>query len=249
MHQIRKNDEKEETVVSAKFKVPVFLIIPFVFALFLVSVLLLCGFGLDDVDLIVYPLIVLVILIIIFALACAGIKKSSCIVTNKMIKGVKSMVFAKKIYSYRLDEIDNVEITSVLGVHSLNLHFSQGSAPAAPIRYGRGLSPSVTRARSDLFVISCIKNYQEIYEKITELLASVKNAKDVKIDIEMSKVDAENKKAEAFAAIAMNMGNRTGDNTRPTSDYITQIKELKELLDNGIITQEEFEKKKTDLLK
>lgn len=37
--------------------------------------------------------------------------------------------------------------------------------------------------------------------------------------------------------------------TSPTPDVATQLREFKSLLDDGIITQEEFDRKKTELLK
>ena len=64
------------------------------------------------------------------------------------------------------------------------------------------------------------------------------------VDIEMKKVEAANKQAEAIA----NMASGTSGKQSNSGSYIEELKELKALLDNEIITQEEFNQKKTELL-
>ena len=61
------------------------------------------------------------------------------------------------------------------------------------------------------------------------------------------------KEAEDIVAIlasisAENEKNKESNNTLVNNDPIAEIKRYKELLDGGIITQEEFDKKKQELL-
>lgn len=85
---------------------------------------------------------------------------------------------------------------------------------------------------------------------MSNLLTSVKNDKDLMVDIEMSKIDAENRKAGAFESMANNMGaNPTAKVQSNNQTYIEELKGLKELLDAGIISEEEFNEKKKNLLK
>lgn len=166
--------------------------------------------------------------------------------TNKRIYGVTSIFIAKKKYSYRLDEIDNVETVSSLGIHGLVLNFSQGHGPQGVVRYNRGVT---TVSGAGTFKITNIANIDEVYEKLSDLLTSVKNDKDLMVDIEMSKVQAENRKATAFENMASNMGGTTTTKTNNNPTYIEELKGLKELLDAGIISETEFEEKKKNLLK
>ncbi|MCH5351239.1 MAG: SHOCT domain-containing protein [Clostridiales bacterium] len=174
------------------------------------------------------------IVLIVFALHLYAVKKNSCVITNKRIKGTACIFLGSFLtsstYSYRLDEINNVEIGSALGVHTLVLVFTQGV----------GLR--------NVFRVSYISNYEEAYNKLTELLCTVKNDKDLYADIEAKKIEAENKQAAALERI-VNTGNvEIPSQSSSNADYITQLKGLKELLDTGIITQEEFDMKKKTLL-
>ena len=80
------------------------------------------------------------------------------------------------------------------------------------------------------------------------MLTTLKNDKDLMVDIEMSKIDAENKKAAAFERIATNMSGASQHRNAGSQNYIEELKGLKELLDSGIISKEEFEEKKKNLL-
>ncbi len=70
-------------------------------------------------------------------------------------------------------------------------------------------------------------------------------------DIEMKRIVAQEIQAKAFEKIATgitNPQNKLKSNQNNMS-YIEEIKNLKGLLDEGIITQDEFEQKKLQLLK
>ena len=245
MNDIRKNDVAEETLVEAKFKAPAFLWVIYAALLVMAGLPLLIGIVLDEIFTLSFSITFLLVLIPMFILHIVSIKKSTCVVTNKRIKGVICVFIFKKTFSYRLDEIDNVEIGSVAGMHTLNLIFSQGNGPSAPVTYGSG---GMLANSSNAFKVSFVENYQEVYDKLSDLLCGVKNAKDLQVDIEMSKIDAENRKAAAFEQMASSIGSSTVSKTTD-ADYIGQLKGLKELLDAGIISQEEFEVKKKELLK
>ena len=245
MNEIRKNNEAEVNLVEAKFKAPAFLYIIYSSLLFLCMLDVVLGIVLDEVFTISFGITFMLVVITFFVLHIVSIHKSSCTVTNKRIKGVIAVFVFKKTFSYRLDEIDNVEIGSVAGMHTLNLTFAQGNGPSAPVTYGQG---GMLANGTNTFKVSFVHNYQEVYDKLSELLCSVKNAKDLQVDIEMNKIEAENRKAAAFEKMASNMV-ATTQQTATDSDYINQLKGLKELLDAGIISQEEFETKKKELLK
>lgn len=260
MHDIRISKEQEEVLVRAKFKIPTIVIVLFVFfafgaLLFLIDGIVLFQKSINDyydnssLDGSIYFALGITFLIVILPMFIAwmvGIKKSSCIVTNKRIYGVTTIFIVKKKYSYRLDEIDNVETISSLGIHGLALNFSQGHGPQDVVRYNRGVT---TMSGAGTFRITNIANIDEVYEKLSGLLTSVKNDKDLMVDIEMSKVQVENRKAAAFESMASSMGETTPTKTNNNFTYIEELKGLKELLDAGIISEAEFEEKKKDLLK
>ena len=64
------------------------------------------------------------------------------------------------------------------------------------------------------------------------------------VDIEMTKIDVEKKKAEALE----NLSNKTAKEEDGGLGYIKEIEALNELKRQGIITEEEFEEKKKKLL-
>lgn len=250
MNDIRINKEQEEEIVRARFRIPLTVIVLFVCIAFYTLLLLIGGILLfnsdydsdSSYDLFVFLGAMSLATLAMFIAWMFGIKKSSCIVTNKRIYGVTSIFIAKKKYSYRLDEIENIETVSSLGIHGLTLNFSQGHGPQGVVRYNRGVS---TVSGAGTFRITNIANIDEVYEKLSDLLTSVKNENDLMVDIEMSKVQAENRKAAALESMAGTTPTKTNNNTT----YIEELKGLKELLDAGIISEVEFEEKKKNLLK
>ena len=248
MNDIRKNNEEEKVLATAVIKAPAFLVVftilGFAFALLFIIVGFAIALGEDADSTGVFMAALgffLIPIAVIMVVGTSAIKHCKCEVTNKRIKGVTTNFIIKKTYSYRLDEIDNVEITKFLGINALALNFSQGHGPSAPIRYGRGTT-GITAANT--FRVAYIANAEVLYEQLSELLTSLKNHEDVMVDIEMKKVEAANKQAEAIAQMA------SGTSSKPSNSgsYIEELKELKGLLDSGVITQEEFDAKKAELL-
>ena len=65
----------------------------------------------------------------------------------------------------------------------------------------------------------------------------------------MEKIGVQDKQADAFAKIAENISTKQPNYTETKDDYISQLQRLKQLLDAGVITQQEFDEKKKALLK
>ena len=233
MNSIRKNDAEEITVFEAIFRFPKLYLFFYLLAIFPNIAGLILSIVYFFIPLISATLVIIAVILIVFALHFYAVKKNVCIITNKRIKGNACVFFgsflSSSTYSYRLGEIDSVEIGSALGIHTLILVFAQGI----------GLR--------NVFRVSYISNYEEAYDKLTELLCSIKNDKDLYADIESKKIEAENRQVSALEKIA-NRNTEISAQPANSTDYITQLKGLKELLDAGIITQEEFDLKKKALL-
>lgn len=248
---IRKNDGIEEKEVArGECSMPKWLSI--VMYIFFGQNLLvgLLGFILSivsdyEVMLVSINLVIGIVFLSLWIFYCVAVKKSHCIVTNKRIYGVKAVFFIKKQYSYRLDMIDQVEVGSALGLNTLTLRFRGDGAigqNATPIRVG---------VNNGIFVINLLKknSADNLYQKISEEIMKIKNDKDVQIDIELKKAEAEEKKANAFMAMAQNvMGGGSQKQEPKNDDYITQLERLSELKEKKIITEEEFQEKKKELL-
>lgn len=236
MNEIRKNTEEEIIIAKAHFKAPILEIV--LRLVLFISCLLMFSYFYSIYN---YTAIgVLFCLLMLFFgfsfIPYFFIKNSSCTVTNKRIYGKKFSFSGLKEYSYRLDKIDNIE---TVGKDTIIIHFEQGNKT----------DNSTTSTDALLFKIEYIANLNEFYNQILKLITNIKNDKDLIVDIEMSKVDAEKQKAAAFEKLANNISNNqyTTENTK--SDYISELKELKGLVDAGIITEEEFQEKKKQLLK
>lgn len=247
MNEIRKNTEEEKLLLKAVFKMPKMLIAIYVAiiifsAFFFASGIAVEALGYDGVIFISMGLAALLVISITFILHAVGIKKSSCCITNKRIYGTYSMVYFKKSYSYRLDEIDNVELVSFLGMNAIMLDFSQGKQTTKTQN-----NIFNNNSTNTAFRIAYVANSKQVYTKISGLIGERKNEKDLMVDIEMSKIQAETKKAEAFEKIAANMGGANQQQTAK-SDYLEELKELNELRNAGIISESEFEAKKKQLL-
>ena len=254
MNEIRKNTEKEQEIVRATFKMPLITMIVYgaillIFLIFFIAGLSTIGkteyipylgeFDKTDYFMITLGLFGIIFTVLCFGLQFFGLKKSSCIVTDRVIKGVATIFFVKKSYSYRLDEIDNVELNSSLGEHYIKLNFSQGNGRPAPVNYGSGVWGST----GNFFNIKYVENYQEVYDKLTETLLSVKNEKDLMVDLEMAKIQVQKEQVQAISNLA-----NVNHNENSQSDYLSQLEKLSELQKKGVITQEEFDKKRKELL-
>lgn len=264
MNEIRKNKETEVEILQAKFAMPkamkilylIYILIFFVIALIMFTGAFFVkwkGLGYDEgrvgsVAITAFPAVfpscvLAVALYIIYRFHKKAIKQSKCVVTNKAIKGVTVSVFSKKNYHYRLDEIENIEVTSFWGISGLDVHFSQGNMNAnASVVYGAGQRGMIgTNSLQVLYLV----NTQEVYEKLSDLLESVKNDKDVAIDIEMRKIETEERKAKAFETLASGVERKE----IPTStDDIDKLEKLACMKERGLISESEYERKKVELL-
>ena len=261
MNDLRKNHEEETEIIRGTFKVSPGAILGWLIGFFVLCIpiaipLIIYFTNPNSPDAIssLFTLFFFGPIFLIFnifeILRIIGIHKNEFVVTNKRIYGIYHILISKKNYSYRLDEIENVEMNSTLGCHTLALQFSQGKGPS-PIAttYVNGVP---TNGGMNVFKVSNLKNYKDIYAKMVELLGSVKNVLDLQTDIEMSKIDVENRKADALENVAKNIAVTSTDSSKkePNKDmsYIVELKELKKLLDEGIITQEEFDQEKKEIL-
>lgn len=248
MNEIRKNYETEVEILRIKFKIPAVIIIKM-----LVSFITLFASGMvlvfrdTDASRLVGGILLAIsfCFVLIEILVIVAIKKNNTVVTNKLIKGVRCFFFIKKRFSYRLDEIENVEARSILGIHSLAFNFTQGHWTNRSTFYGQGFRPMIS---AGMFRISFVADIKTVYEKLSELITNIKNERDVLIDVEMSKVEVETKKVQILEEMVKGIISKQGLSTTEQQSYLSELRLLKELLDSGAITQEEYEKKKNELL-
>ena len=139
-----------------------------------------------------------------------------------------------------------MEISEFLGVSRLKLLFTKGKKNQTVVVVGGANNSAITGVMP--VYINWIVDVQKAYDKLTELLGSVKNEIELEVDIEMKKIEAENKKAEAFSKIADGLVGKSVQNKEDGGDYISQMERLHKLKEQGVITEEEFENKKKELL-
>lgn len=244
MYNIRKNEQKEEILLRLYFSVPGFIKGIFIFLINFFLIISVVGIGLGVVEDVIIPMLIFLTLFIIFIVICVRVRNWQCTITNKVIKG-QIGVLSKKYFSYRLDVIDDVEVSQVLGMNSLKLTFTKGKTTQALLVNNARNNSAITGVVP--FYINWIINVQNAYNKLTKLIGDKKNEADLKVDIEMKKIEAEEKKAEAFLKVAEGI---TGNSQEKESgaDYISQVERLYKLKEQGIITEEEFIEKKKKLL-
>lgn len=244
MNDIRKDVEEEKELVTGRCKMPkLFLIIYIVLLVFngfgSISGLVLMFMG-EFIGL--YLVLLEAIIVVVFLLHYKSIKASYITVTNKRIHGVYSRFLSKNQFSYKLDMIDNISTSESLSINTLIVNFNQGYQINQPVNYTHNMRLANS---SNTFRFNYLIGYK-VYKELENLLLNIKNERDLKVDIEMKKINVEERKASAFE----NMSNSLNSNSTKavTRDYIDEIKELKSFLDQGIITQEEFDRKKDELL-
>lgn len=264
MNEIRKNTETEQVLASAKCKMPKLIMALYIIAISILSlntlIFLICEIVYVNSDeywydydgtessavLLAVSLVFLVFAIIAFVFNSKSIKKSKCVITTKRIYGTKAVFVTRKDFSYRLDMIDNVEVLNSLGVNTLVINFSQGNGNQTAVRLG---NVNANMQGANVFIMRYIEKSDEFFDAVSNVLMSMKNDKDVKVDIEVKKIEAQSKQADAFAKIAENISTKQPNHIENKDDYISQLQRLKQLLDSGVITQQEFDEKKKELLK
>jgi len=258
MNEIRKNKEVEVDQVSMSFKMEPALILLGCLQMLLAVGLMVGGFFIiwkvQDGG---FPGLILMIIGALFFIGYLlgmifrkiGMKRSKVTVSNRRIYGVYCLYIRKRDFSYRLDEIDNVELSSFLGAKQLVINFQDGKGPRASAQVSYGNMPQGMYG-SGVLRFQCVENYQEVYDKLNEMLLALKSNTDVEIDMKMARVDSENRKADALEDIANGLagGAIAAQSASNATSYIDEIKKLKELLDCGAITQEEFDTEKKEIL-
>lgn len=220
MEEARKNTEKEEILLNIEFQVPISVHILFI--LFILTSIIL-AFVLHSPYLFI---ICSLILICLYISLCLGVIFNECVVTNKVIRGRKFVLFGYKKFSYRLDSISDITSINVLGLNSVKITFNQGYLNV--------------NGKNKPFTISYISQYNHVIEKLNQILENVKNDKDVQVSLSL-------KQTEALNNIASSIDNQKKEISKNVN-ALDSIRELKNMVDEGLITQEEYEKKKKDLL-
>ncbi len=246
MNEIRKNTDEEVVVAKGILRLPKLLLISGIFLMLVACACIAIGvltsnllYG-DGTMFTVMGVMALIFSLAMVVYPAIALRKCSCTITNKRIYGETILFLTKKNYSYRLDAIDNVELQNTMGMRVLMINFDQGKTTANAKTTGKG-------ATNNTFRIGYLHNATEMLEKLNEQMTNIKNDKDVMIDIEMKKVEVEEMKANAFMNMATNQFSKE-TNASNSSSYIDELRNLKQLLDEGIISQEEFDVKKSKLL-
>lgn len=216
MEEIRKSREEEQTILSAKFRLPIILHILMPLSILMCIIMI-------TFTLMTEFIVITIILSLLYILLWMGIRRNRFEITNKVIKGRYFILFGYKYYSYRLDMIDNVQTSNVLGLNQIKIQFTQGY---------QGKDQNTV-------CINNIADFQKIAEELNKIIANVRNDKDVQTELSL-------KHTQAIESIGSAILNKQ-DNSKE-KDYIYELKQLKELLDGGVITKEEFENKKKNLL-
>lgn len=188
MNEIRKNTENEKILATANCKMPKLYIALYIVFIVIHSLMMIIGLVslvmIGFAELFVFGLFLLVLSVLAFVLNIKAIKKSKCVVTTKRIYGTKARFIVRKDFSYRLDMIDNVEVLSSLGVNTLVITFSQGNGNQVAVQPGT-LNMSIRPANT--FCMGYIQKSDAFYDAVTQIMMSVKNDKDTKVDIEVKK--------------------------------------------------------------
>lgn len=177
----------------------------------------------------------------IYILVILSFKKSYVKLTNKRIEGTMcNLLLSKEVFSYRLDVINNVSCISRLGMGSVvEIDFTQGNNYKNKYFYNK---KSKYYHKSNVLPLEYVVNAKTFCNAVNNLLMSVKNDIDVQIDIEMDKINIENRKVEVLEKMVENKVDNSNSN------LVAELKGLKSLLDEGILTIDEFNKKKSELL-
>lgn len=239
MDEIRMEKNDEKLVIKARFKYPAIIVACFVVLLIVTLVFGVICLILKESMLPIFSCIPIYIICLVFIIHANRYRNCMLVVTNRRIYGTSIDGVKKNASSHRLDTIDDVRLSTTAlghGDNKLIVVFSKGN--------DRGSSQQV-------LTFQYVKNGKEVYEALSKYIASIKTDKNLHTDIEMKRIGAQEIQAKAFEKIATgitNPQNKLKSNQNNMS-YIEEIKNLKGLLDDGIIAEEEFEQKKLQLLK
>ncbi len=163
-----------------------------------------------------------VIVAVIYIVLCIGIHNEKCIITDKKIKGRKFIFFGYKSYNLRLDMIDGVESQNIAGINGIKIKFTQG--------YVNSTGGDKT------LKIENVKNIDEVLAQLNKIISSIRNDKDVAADLSLKQSQAINNIATSIAS------------NKQSVDIVNSLSQLKRLLNEKVISSEEYEKKRKELL-
>ncbi len=192
MNEVRKHTEKEEPLASTTLRLPVVIyllyavieIILFVnFVMLLSQRLEVSGIPSDKVLVyvpstwsIIFPLILMLIIGILFAIKVSQMANCRVIISNKRIYGVKLDWFVSRRFSYKLDSIVGMENYSALGINYIKIKFDNGN-----------INPSLL-GNQQTIKIKYVEDLANFTEEIEDLLTSIKNDKDILLDVKLTDI-------------------------------------------------------------
>lgn len=257
MEEIRKNYEDEKEIVRGRCKLSFYVVLVNAIPLLFIGLFVVCfncfGYFFDVFPLFfiaIIPEIIFIVYLVFYIAFLINIKRCYIVVTDKRIYGL-SMASNKirRHFSYRLDHIDNVELRKTFGYEQILVNINQGYFTSAGVYYNSGVS--LLRGRNT-FLFNYLTNGQEVYEKLNELLLSVRPLTDVVANIETQKLDISRQQVKAIESLGKNQNNVVVATPVNKGDlvynYIDELRELKELLEQNIISQEDFDKRKQEIL-
>lgn len=214
----RKNTEQEGTLLYITFEMPIAMHLFFV-----IFMAMFLSITIINISYIIYLIITAVIYVCVFFTN----KMKKCKITNKKIYIESYIFFYKKIDQYRLDAIDNLSSESLLGVNKIIFNYNQGN---------------INKNDSKTITLYFVKNLNNTITALSDIISNIKNDKDVYADLAA-------KQSDSIASIGKAIA-ETKEQAKPKNNdtYIDELIKLKKLLDDGIITQEEYDKKKQDIL-
>lgn len=157
----------------------------------------------------------------VFIIRAKNIRKCYIKITNQRVFGTNISLVNTYEFSYSLKSISSIKYRKFFGVETII------------IKFGNGKSPTIESLDEFLiggFAFQFLVNGREVYEKLEDAIIN----NNVKEDISLGKSGLPIKSDESSA--------------KEDLAYINEIRALKGLLDEGIITNQEFEEKKKELL-
>lgn len=224
MEEIRKQDEKEIVIARGTFNVPIiYIVVDIIILLDAVGYFIGC-IALLAIDGATGGALILFIATVLFGVVGGMLlafhlrlkDNLQCVITNQRIYGRNAGAFLGirlKTYSYRLDRIDGVSM-KFCRLGTLVINFSSGNDSQAVFGYGGvwGADISGFTSTQNALRIRCLENFSEMFEKASRLMMSVKNDTDLRVDLELRKLETENKKAYALIHMANGGSAESSDN-------------------------------------
>ena len=118
--------------------------------------------------------------------------------------------------------IDGVESQNIAGINGIKIKFTQG--------YVNSTGGDKT------LKIENVKNIDEVLAQLNKIISRIRNDKDVAADLSLKQSQAINNIATSIAS------------NKQSVDIVNSLSQLKRLLDEKVISSEEYEKKRKELL-